>query len=97
MNYNFSWDIKKARQNIIKHNIKFENAATILRDPNALSIFDEEHSLNEDRWMTMGIDSNGILLVVIHTFHQIDDENINIRIISARKATKVEIKQYKGT
>ena len=97
MNYNFSWDIKKARQNIIKHNIKFENTATVLRDPNALSIFDEEHSLNEDRWMTMGIDSNGILLVVIHTFHQIDDENNNIRIISARKATKVEIKQYKGT
>ncbi len=95
MNYNFSWDFKKAGQNFDKHNIKFERAATIFRDPNALSIFDEEHSLDEDRWLTLGIDSNGILLIVIHTFQKRDDENINIRLISARKATKNEIKQYK--
>jgi len=59
-----------------------------------ISVFDTEHSEYEDRWATIGIDSNGILFVVVHTFQQVDAESCRIRIISARKATKKESKQY---
>ncbi|MBI1883535.1 MAG: BrnT family toxin [Chlamydiae bacterium] len=60
----------------------------------ALSRFDPDHSQEEDRWITLGIDQNGILLVVCHAFHETGSHNAYIRIISARKATKTEIKQY---
>ena len=92
--YNFEWDLGKAIQNIRKHKISFERAATIFFDPNAISIFDEEHSQEEERWITLGIDSNGILLVICHTYQVIDVSSIQIRVISARKATKKEQKQY---
>ncbi len=59
-----------------------------------ISVFDIEHSEYEDRWATIGIDRNGALLVVVHTFQQIYAENCRIRIISARKATRKESKQY---
>ena len=95
MKYNFEWDPDKAKKNLIKHKISFEKAATIFRDPNALSIYDNEHSANEDRWITLGIDNSGVLIIVCHTFIQNDDNDINIRIISARKANKKEINQYK--
>jgi len=56
----------------------------------------EEHSVGEDRWITMGMDRTGILLlVVVHTFQQIDNEKYKIRIISTRKATRKETKQYR--
>ena len=55
MNYNFEWDPQKARLNHKKHGIRFEEAATIFRDPKALTIFDPDHSKIEDRWITMGI------------------------------------------
>ncbi|MGI9034909.1 MAG: BrnT family toxin [Pyrinomonadaceae bacterium] len=51
-----------------KHKIIFERAAAIFRDPNLLSIPDEEHSKSEERWLTMGLDETGILLVISHTF-----------------------------
>ncbi len=94
MQYYFEWDPNKAKQNIRNHKISFERAATIFLDPIALSIFDDEHSEIEERWSTLGIDNTGILLVVCHTFNQIDNERFNIRIISARKATQNETKQY---
>ena len=97
MNYNFIWDKKKANLNLFKHKISFERAATIFRDPNSLSIFDDDHSSFEDRSITLGIDFVGVLLVVCHTFNQIDNDNVNIRIISSRKANKKEIINYKGT
>ena len=59
-----------------------------------ISVFDIEHSEYEDRWATIGIDRNGALLVVVYTFQQIDAESCRIRIISARKATRKESKQY---
>jgi uncharacterized DUF497 family protein len=95
MHYNFDWNPDKAKKNKRKHKISFERTATIFRDPNAVSIVDEEHSKNEDRWITMAIDNNGILLVVSHTFTVIDKSTCEIRIISARKADKPEIHQYK--
>ena len=94
--YYFEWDARKARVNLKKHKISFERACSIFRDPAALSIYDSEHSLGEDRWITLGLDSHGIMIVVVHTFQEISKESFKIRILSARKATKKEIKQYKG-
>ncbi|MBN2424002.1 MAG: BrnT family toxin [Calditrichaceae bacterium] len=96
MNYNFEWDPDKEKGNLRKHKVSFENAATIFTDPLALTLFDNDHSKFEDRWITMGISGNGNILVVIHTFKEINENNTIIRIISARKATKREIQQYQG-
>jgi len=93
--YNFEWDPDKARSNQIKHGVGFEEAATIFKDPRALSIFDDEHSTNEDRWVTMGISNTGKLLTVCHTFQKNDEDIVAIRIFSGRKATKIEIEQYR--
>jgi len=96
LDYNFEWDTQKARENLKKHKITFQRAATIFRDPHAISIIDEEHSLEEERWLTLGLDSSGIVLVVCHTFRRVDEYTATIRLISARKATKTEQQQYTG-
>ena len=96
MNYNFEWDVQKAVINELKHKVSFESAATIFHDPRALTIYDRKHSDFEDRWITSGIAGNKSILVVVHTYVETDDESVIIRIISARKATKKEIKQYLG-
>ena len=95
INYNFEWDLNKARSNQEKHEVSFEEAATVFKDSRALSIFDDEHSADEDRWATIGISNSGRQLIVCHTFQKNDEENISIRIFSGRKATKRESKQYK--
>ncbi len=94
MQYIFEWDPAKAKQNIQKHGVSFQRAGTIFRDPHAISIFDSEHSLEEERWVTIGRDISEMLIVVSHTFHEIGESSCSIRIISARKATKNERKQY---
>jgi len=94
LRYKFDWDPAKEAKNIHKHKVTFRQAATVFRDPNQLSIYDEEHSEVEDRWITIGIDSTGVLRVVVHTFKQISENLCEIRIISARKATKREARQY---
>ncbi len=94
MRYDFEWDIRKAKSNIRKHNISFERAATIFRDPNLLAIPDEENSESEERWLTMGLDESGNLLVISHIFKNLSSEICQIRIISARKATTMEEIQY---
>ena len=96
MQYNFKWDPRKAKQNLQKHKVNFERAAEVFLDPLAISIYDEDHSSGEDRWVTMGKNRAGMLLVVIHTFSEENNDARSIRLISARKATKNEIKQYKG-
>jgi len=88
VNYNFEWDPNKARSNQNKHGVCFEEAATVFRDPKALSIFDDEHSTNEDRWVMIGISNTGRLLVVCHTFQKNDKNNIAIRIFQAGKLSK---------
>jgi uncharacterized protein len=92
--YNFEWDPTKAKSNFRKHKISFERASEIFLDPFMLSVFDETHSTNEDRWITLGKDRNNVTIVVVHTFREIDPDNSTIRIISARRATKREVKQY---
>ena len=94
MRYQFDWDPAKERRNIRDHHVSFRQASTIFRDLNNLSIFDEEHSEEEERWLTLGIDSTGVLRVVSHTFQQIEADLCRIRLISARKATSAEERQY---
>ncbi len=94
MQYNFEWDPTKAKSNFRKHKISFERASEIFLDPFMLSVFDKTHSTNEDRWITLGKDRNNVTIVVVHTFRDIDLDNSTIRIISARRATKREDKQY---
>lgn len=92
--YDFEWDPAKAKQNLRKHGVSFERAATVLLDPNALSIFDARHGSGEDRWITLGMDRQGVMLVVSHTFREAGQQTASIRIITSRKATRAERKQY---
>jgi len=94
LQYNFEWDPKKAALNLRKHKISFEDAAEVFLDPSAISIYDEEHSGLEDRWITLGKSSENVTLVVVHTFLEQGRNRFHIRMISARKATKKERKQY---
>jgi uncharacterized DUF497 family protein len=94
LRYNFDWNPAKERANIRKHGITFRKAASIFRDPNQLSLYDDAHSGKEDRWTTLGVDDTGILRVVVHTFEQIEEDAWQIRIISARKANRAEENQY---
>jgi uncharacterized DUF497 family protein len=94
VNYRFEWDPAKARRNQRKHGVSFERAATVFKDPKQLSIYDRDHSDDEDRWVTLGMDSTGNLLVVVHTYRSIDNDEAGIRLISARTATMRERRQY---
>jgi len=88
----FEWDLRKARLNLAKHGVAFEEASTVFGDPLSLTIPDPEHSQGENRYITMGKTFNGKLLVVVHT-----DRGDNIRIISARRASRRERKFYEET
>lgn len=90
-NISFVWDEKKAKENFRKHKIAFEEAQTVFSDPNARMIYDHDHPLDEDRFILLGISAALRLLIVCHCF--LEDDLI-IRIISARKANKNEKKQY---
>ncbi len=83
------WDADKAAENLRKHRIDFADAATVLSDEYALTMPDDYRS--EERQVTIGMDALGRVLVVVHTWR--DD---GYRLISARKATKTELKQYEG-
>lgn len=89
----FEWDSKKEQINIKKHQVSFEQAAYVFSDQYALSLFDEDHSKDEDRWIMLGRSLNEMILVVVHTFRDKDGVEI-VRIISARKATKNEQLAY---
>ncbi|MBW2346197.1 MAG: BrnT family toxin [Deltaproteobacteria bacterium] len=80
----FIWDPVKEKINIQKHKIS---------DQYSLNLFDEQHSEDEDRWITLGQTPNGKILIVVHTFKKIAEIEV-IRIISSRKATKKETKKY---
>ena len=85
----FEWDPKKARSNLRKHKVSFEEAATAMSDPMAITGADPDHSIGEFRYITFGISERGRLLVVAHT-----EQSDSIRIISARLAGKGEQKFY---
>lgn len=87
----FSWDPPKALANQKKHGIGFEEAKSVFYDNNARLISDPDHSETEERFILMGISSRLRVLIVCHCYRNSESE---IRIISARKATKYEQKQY---
>lgn len=89
MSLSFEWDQRKAEQNLKKHGVSFEEAATIFADPLSLTIPDPVHSDQEERFVTIGISFENRLLVVVHT-----DRGDNIRIISSRNASPHERKTY---
>lgn len=88
----FAWDNAKAASNTKKHGISFEKAKTVFDDDNARLITDPDHSEGEERFVLLGMSHTLKVLTVVHCYR--DDEN-TIRIISARKSTKNEEKQYK--
>ena len=89
----FSWDGRKNKTNQKKHGISFDEAQTVFFDENAVEFFDPDHSKNEDRFIMLGLSYRLRILVVCHCLRKDDSE---IRIISARKATKKEQKVYLG-
>jgi uncharacterized DUF497 family protein len=95
--YRFEWDPRKAQANRKKHGVSFDVAAMVFEDPDQLSIHDGAHSDDEDRWITLGRNGGGILLVVVHTWRERSDDAATVRIISVRKATSRERAQYKAS
>lgn len=89
----FEWDDKKNKSNIAKHHVSFDEAQTVFFDPNARIIDDPEHSVSEERFIILGLSKTPKLLVVCHCYRASDEI---IRIISARRATSNETKQYHG-
>ena len=87
----FEWDKKKNLSNQKKHGISFEEAQTVFVDDNALLIHDPDHSSEEDRFILLGLSAKLRMLVVCHCYRKSDDI---IRIISARKAMRLEQKMY---
>ena len=85
----FTWDPVKGESNIGKHGVDFREAATVFDDPLSTTFPDADHSLDEQRFLTVGMSAHGRILVIPHT--ETDD---TIRIISARKATKHEREFY---
>jgi uncharacterized DUF497 family protein len=89
---NFEWDPDKAEKNISKHDVDFDEASSVFDDPMFITFLDEEHSIDEERYITIGLSNKGRLLLVAHA-----ERSDRIRIISARKATKNEEKFYQET
>ncbi len=90
----FEWDEKKSKTNLQKHKVTFEEAQTVFFDTNARMIFDSTHSADEDRFILLGLSAAMRVLVVVHCCRGNNEQRI--RIISARKATKKEHKQYES-
>ena len=88
----FSWDENKAKSNLLKHKVSFEEAKSVFLDENARLIEDPDHSIDEDRFILIGMSVKFKILTVVHCYRDNDEV---IRIISARKATKKEANQYK--
>jgi uncharacterized DUF497 family protein len=84
----FEWDPNKAARNLERHRVSFEEAATVFDDPMFITLVDEDHSTDEERYITIGLSNQGRVLLLAHT-----DRKGQIRIISAREATRKE-KQY---
>jgi hypothetical protein len=87
----FEWDRKKAERNYARHKVSFDEAVTVFYDRLSATFDDPDHSIGEQRFITVGFSSRERLLVVSHT-----DKGNTIRIISARPATTRERKRHEG-
>lgn len=90
----FEWDARKAKENYEKHNVRFEEAKTIFFDPYLITYEDELHSIDEERFISIGYSTRNRVLLVVHTEQKILKDSVTIRIISSRKTTPLERKQY---
>ena len=90
-NSEFEWDDEKAKSNLKKHGVGFEEASTIFNDPNIATILDPDHSKDEERFISIGKSVIKRLLAVIHIYRK-----ERIRLISARNSTKAEKKNYEN-
>lgn len=88
----FTWDPKKARANLNKHGVSFEEARSVFYDEHAVEFYDDAHSEWEDRFLLLGLSSRLRLLLVCHCFREAEGV---IRIVSARKATPSESVYYR--
>jgi len=88
----FAWDPKKARANMGKHGVSFEEARSVFYDEHAVEFYDDEHSEWEDRFLLLGLSSGLRLVLVCHCYREAEGV---IRIVSARKATPSECQQYR--
>lgn len=89
----FEWDASKAKSNLKRHGISFEEAQSAFFDDYALQFYDDSHSEEEDRFLLLGLSNTSKLLMIVHC--EREDGNV-VRIISARKATTNEAAFYKG-
>jgi uncharacterized protein len=89
MSLEFEWDEKKAEENLEKHDIGFDEAKTVFNDSLSITIYDPDHSINEHRYIEIGLSSKDRLIVVSYS-----ERGQKIRIISCRKATKKEQRAY---
>ena len=89
----FEWDGAKALANLRKHGVSFEEARTVFYDDFAIQFFDNESPPGEDRFLMLGMGGEARLLLVCHCERS---GGSNIRIISARKATRKEAQHYRG-
>ena len=87
----FEWDEEKSRSNVEKHGVSFVEATTVFSDSLSLTIADPLHSVEEQRFITIGESAEQEILVVVHT-----ERDSKIRIISAREATRRERRDYEG-
>ncbi len=85
----FEWDEEKAQANLHKHGVSFEEAQNLFKDPLEITMPDPDHSIDEDRLITIGKSDKKRVLVVVYT-----ERRKKIRLISARKATRAERKKY---
>jgi uncharacterized DUF497 family protein len=85
----FEWDPNKAARNLQKHGVSFEEAATVFRDALSITAADPDHSVEEERYITVGLSGYSRLLMVAHT-----EQGNSVRIISARELTSRERRQY---
>jgi uncharacterized DUF497 family protein len=89
--FRFEWDEAKSRENKRKHGVSFEEAQTVFLDENAIRYFDPDHSRDEDRFIMLGMSFKLRVLVVCHCYRA---DDAVIRIISARKANRLEASAY---
>jgi uncharacterized DUF497 family protein len=93
----FSWDTRKAAQNLLKHGVGFDEAATVFADSDALDWSDPAHSGSEPRFKRLGKSFAARVLLVVYTVRRTKDDKETIRIISARQASRKERKAYAGS
>jgi uncharacterized DUF497 family protein len=92
--FQFEWDEVKATANLRKHDVSFDLACTVFNDPLLFTVADLGHSEAEERWFSIGRARNDAMLSVAYLWSDTDPAITEIRIISARKATQTEIRQY---